>query len=164
MSKVSNEQFNTAGIRVKPGACVVIIATEWNADVVDELENGARKTLEQFPVKVVSARVPGAVELGFAVKRYWDLNQGGANSPSAFIVFGCVIQGDTPHFDYVCQSVTNSVSQLNLTLPVPTIFGVLTVNNHMQAVERIGGRAGHKGVEAAVTALKMMQLGDSFDI
>lgn len=164
MSTISSEQFNTTGIRVKPGACVVIISTDWNTDIVDELEKGARKILEQFPLKIVSIRVPGAVELGFAVKRFWDVHQLGENHPSAFIVFGCIIQGDTPHFDYVSHSVTTAVTHLNLTLPVPTIFGVLTVNNHMQAVERIGGRAGHKGTEAAVTALRMMQLDDSFDI
>ncbi len=164
MSKSSSDQINTTGIRVKPGACVVIVSTEWNADIVEELEKGARKILEQFPLRVVSVRVPGAVELGFAVKKFWDVHQLGKNHPSAFIVFGCVIQGDTPHFDYVCQSVTTAVTHLNLTLPVPTVFGVLTVNNHMQASERIGGRAGHKGEEAAVTALKMMEIEDLIDI
>jgi len=69
-----------------------------------------------------------------------------------------VIKGDTPHFDYVCKAVTDGVVQLNLLLPVPTIFGVLTVNNDEQAKERIGGSHGHKGEEAAVTVLKMMNL------
>ena len=74
------------------------------------------------------------------------------------IALGCVIKGDTPHFDYVCQSVTSGVSELNLQLPVPTIFAVLTVNDEKQAKERIGGAHGHKGNEAAVTALKMISL------
>ena len=73
---------------------------------------------------------------------------------------GCVIQGDTPHFDYVCQSVTNGISLLNIKLPVPVIFGILTVNTEEQANERIGGRHGHKGNEAAITALKMALLKD----
>src|SRR5690606_24308562 len=151
-------------IRVKPGACVVIVSTERNADIVDELEKGAKEIFDQVNIRVISLRVPGAVELGFAVKKYWDAQHSDIDKPSAFIVFGCVIQGDTPHFDYVCQAATSSVSQLNLILPVPTIFGVLTVNNHLQAAERIGGRAGHKGKEAAVTALKMIHLSSSFEI
>ena len=75
---------------------------------------------------------------------------------------GCVIKGDTPHFDYVCQLVTDGIGQLNLSLPVPTIFGVLTVNIEEQAMERIGGKHGHKGEEAALTALKMISLVESF--
>ena len=75
---------------------------------------------------------------------------------SAFIALGCVIRGGTPHFEYVCQSVTNGITQLNLSLPAPVIFGVLTVDSEAQAHERIGGIHGHKGEEAAVTALKMM--------
>ena len=67
-----------------------------------------------------------------------------------------MIRGDTPHFDYVCKAVTDGVVQLNLLLPVPTIFGVLTVDNELQAKERIGGKHGHKGEEAAVTAVKMI--------
>ena len=164
MSKVSSQQFDIAGIRVKPGACVVIAGTEWNSDIIDELEKGARKILDQFDVTIISFRVPGAVELGFGIQKFWELHKDGPNRPSAFIAFGCVIQGDTPHFDYVCQAVTFSISQLNLQLPVPTIFGVLTVNNHLQAVDRLGGANGHKGEEAAVTALKMINLSDSFSI
>lgn len=73
-----------------------------------------------------------------------------------------MIKGDTPHFDYVCRLVTDGVGQLNLSLPVPTIFGVLTVNTEEQAMERIGGKHGHKGEEAAITALKMISLLESF--
>ena len=74
----------------------------------------------------------------------------------AFIALGCVIRGDTPHFDYVCKAATDGVLQLNLTLPVPTIFGVLTVDIPSQAMDRLGGKHGHKGEEAAMTALKMI--------
>ena len=73
-----------------------------------------------------------------------------------------MVRGDTPHFDYVCKAVTDGVVQLNLSLPVPTIFGVLTVNNDEQAKERTGGKHGHKGEEAAITALKMISLQQSF--
>ncbi len=75
-----------------------------------------------------------------------------------FIALGCVLRGDTPHFDYVCKAVTDGVVHLNFALPVPTIFGVLTVDNQQQADERIGGKHGHKGEEAALSALKMMAL------
>jgi 6,7-dimethyl-8-ribityllumazine synthase len=77
-------------------------------------------------------------------------------------VLGCVIKGDTPHFDYVCAGVTQGIMQLNTTLPVPTIFAVLTVDNEEQAKERMGGKHGHKGEEAAAAAIKMMALVDSF--
>lgn len=138
------------------GACVVLVKTEWNAHVVDTLEEGCRKVLSQYGVKrVITLTVPGAVELPFAVKAY---AQGHQQKADAFIILGCVIKGDTPHFDYVCQSVTAGVTELNLSLDVPVIFGVLTVNTQAQANERIGGVHGHKGEEAALTALKMIAL------
>lgn len=138
------------------GACVVLVRTEWNAKVIDALEEGCRKVLAEFGVKnIVTLTVPGAVEIPFAVKAYADSNQPKAD---AFITLGCVIKGDTPHFDFVCKSVTDGVTQLNLSLKVPVIFGVLTVNTQEQADERIGGRHGHKGEEAAITALKMIAL------
>ena len=105
--------------------------------------------------------MPGAVEIPFAINNYWD-NTAKKKLPDAFIALGCVVRGDTPHFDYVCKAVTDGVTQLNLSLPVPVIFGVLTVNNDEQARERIGGKHGHKGNEAAVTALKMISLSRSF--
>jgi 6,7-dimethyl-8-ribityllumazine synthase len=80
------------------------------------------------------------------------------DKPHVFIALACVIRGDTPHFEYVCQSVTHGITTLNLQLPVPTIFGVLTVNNQQQADERLGGIHGHKGEEAGITALKMIGL------
>ena len=89
------------------------------------------------------------------IKNYWE-KAGKKKKPDAFIALGCVIRGGTPHFDYVCKAVTDGVVQLNLLLPVPTIFGVLTVDNELQARERIGGKHGHKGEEAAVTAIKMI--------
>ena len=82
--------------------------------------------------------------------------------PSAFIALGCVIKGDTPHFDYVCAGVTQGIANLNTQLPVPSIFGVLTVNTNAQAEERLGGINGHKGEEAAAAAIKMINLYRSF--
>src|SRR5664279_2032738 len=81
--------------------------------------------------------------------------------PDAFIALGCVIKGDTPHFEYVCRSVTDGITALNLQLPVPVIFGVLTVNTEEQARQRVGGIHGHKGEEAAEAAIKMISFSRS---
>lgn len=133
---------------------VVLVKTEWNAQIVDELERGCLNIFEHHHIRSTTLVVPGAVELPFAIQQFWSNN----NEPAAFIALGCVIRGGTPHFEYVCQSVTQGVTQLNLTLPVPVIFGILTVENPEQAMERIGGIHGHKGEEAAITAIKMMIL------
>lgn len=162
MAEVSNSNLYdlNAGTHDFSGACVVLVRTEWNAAIVDELENGCRRKLEEFGVgDIVTITVPGAVEIGFAVKAYWECKSRHLKTrPHAFITLGCVIQGGTPHFDYVCKTVTESVTQLNFMLDIPTIFGVLTVNTVEQAHERLGGIHGHKGEEAAITALKMILL------
>jgi 6,7-dimethyl-8-ribityllumazine synthase len=146
------------GIPQTGDAFVVIVKTEWNAHIVDKLEEGAIKLLDEQGAKHQTLVVPGAVELAFAVKAF---AQKSAQKADAFITLGTVIKGDTPHFDYVCQSVTEGNTALNLTLDVPVIFGVLTVNTEEQAIERVGGAHGHKGEEAAITALKMIALNQS---
>jgi len=140
-----------------PSSQVVLIYTEWNAAIVQALLEGARKVLSEFPqVTIHEIEVPGAVEIPFAIAQYHT--QIGAD---AYITFGCVIRGETPHFEYVCKSVVEGITQLNLTLNSPTIFGILTVDNEEQAYERLGGKHGHKGEEAAIAALKMMALKNS---
>ena len=159
MAEVSNSNLvqHTAGIR-KKDACVVIVRTDWNAAVVDELENGCKRILHQHGINSVKVlTVPGAVEIPFIIHKYWDTYKYKDNRPQCFIALGCVIRGGTPHFDYVCMSVTQGITTLNLELPVPVIFGVLTVDNQQQADERTGGIHGHKGEEAAYTAIKMME-------
>jgi len=164
MAEVSNSkllEINT-GILQKD-ACIVIVKTEWNAAITDELEKGCIQKLNELNVQRISSLVvPGSFEIPFAIKSYWDAKKYQDDKPCAFIALGCVIRGDTPHFDYVCKGVTDGVVQLNLTLPVPVIFGVLTVDTEKQATERIGGKHGHKGEEAAITALKMVALAHSF--
>src|SRR5687767_726106 len=163
MAEVTNSKLLNidAGIP-KKNACIVLVKTEWNSAIVDELEKGCREKLTALKVKkIITVTVPGAFEIPFAIKNYWK-NAGKKKKPDAFIALACVIRGDTPHFDYVCKAVTEGVLHLNLDLPVPTIFGVLTVDNEQQARERIGGRHGHKGTEAAITALKMIALKQSF--
>lgn len=159
MADVSNSKLLQTGTGIlNKDACIVLVKTEWNAAIVDQLERGAIAALEAQSVKkIIVITVPGAFEIAFAIKNYWETNPK-KKRPDAFIALGCVIKGDTPHFDFVCKAVTDGVVQLNLILPVPTIFGVLTVDNEQQALERIGGKHGHKGEEAAITALKMIAL------
>ncbi len=156
MAEVANSKLLDLirDIRQLKDVLVVLVKTEWNAAIVDELEAGCKRVLEKNDIKTRTLVVPGAIEIPFAIQQCWA----NTNAPSAFISLGCVIRGGTPHFDYVCQSVTYGITQLNTTLPVPVIFGVLTVDNEEQARERIGGLHGHKGEEAGITALKMMML------
>lgn len=150
-----------AGI-LKRDACIVLVKTEWNSEITDELERGCINELTQHEIKkIISITVPGAFEIPFTIRNYWERSSK-KKKPDAFIALGCVIRGDTPHFEYVCRGVTDGIMQLNLVLPVPVIFGVLTVENEVQARERTGGKHGHKGEEAAITALKMVTLAGSF--
>lgn len=159
MAEISNSNL----LQIDPGilkknACIVLVKTEWNAAITDALEKGCRLKLEEYKIKkIITITVPGAIEIPFTIKNYW-VNISRKKRPDAFIALGCVIRGGTPHFEYVCRAVTDGVMQLNLNLPVPTIFGVLTVDNEEQAKERIGGNHGHKGEEAAITAIKMISL------
>lgn len=164
MAEVSNSTLlqHTTGTLPK-GACVVIVRTQWNAGIINKLEEGCTRVLaEQKVEKVKIITVPGAFEIPFGINSYWNIFKGTKEAPHAFIALGCVLRGGTPHFEYVCKAVTDGVVQLNLQLPVPTIFGVLTLDNQQQADERTGGIHGHKGEEAAITAVKMMALVESF--
>lgn len=141
------------------GARVAVITAEWNGHITSKLARGAVETLTAngiLPSDIISIPVPGAVELTYAAARVIEHQH-----PDAVIVFGAVVRGDTPHFDYVCESVTQGVTLLNSTGDVPVIFGLLTVDNEQQSLDRIGGPAGHKGVEAAETAIRMIALASS---
>ena len=143
------------GIPLIKDAFVVIVKTEWNAHIINKLEAGVKKIFKAQNVRFKTLTVPGAFEIPFAVKNHYSCCK---EMPDAYITLATVIRGDTPHFDYVCKAITNGVLQLNLLLDTPVIFGVLTVDNEQQAIERIGGKHGHKGEEAAVTAIKMIAL------
>jgi 6,7-dimethyl-8-ribityllumazine synthase len=159
MATVNEDLYNiNAGILPKD-ACIVIVHTQWNPQTVNKLLEGCIKILDKFEMhnyKIVS--VPGAFEIPFAIKSFWDTYQNKFEKPQAFIALGCVLRGDTPHFDYVCKAVTDGIVHLNLVLPAPSIFGVLTVDNQQQADDRTGGVHGNKGEEAALSALKMIGL------
>lgn len=156
MADVANSRLleNIEGIHSLKDALFVLVKTEWNAHIVNELERGCVQVLEEAGAKIMTFTVPGAVEIPFAIKLFSTQFV----SPAAYIALGAVVRGDTPHFDYVCRSVTDGITSLNLSLSTPVVFGVLTVDNEAQAQERIGGKHGHKGAEAAITALKMAAL------
>src|SRR5690606_10598792 len=141
---------------------VAIVQTSWNEHIIQKLSEGAIHILNQHGGIIThSLTVPGSIELPFACRRLWEHASShlpASEQPEAIIAFGTVIRGGTPHFDYVCQSVTQGITSLNLSLPIPVIFGVMTLENEQQAWERLGGPHGHKGEEAAITALKMIQL------
>lgn len=158
MASGTHKLTDTTGIQIRD-AFVVIVKTEWNEHVVSVLEQGCIEVLKENNIRWKVIEVPGAFEIPFAVKHCWQ--NSGLKKPAAFITLGCVIRGDTPHFDYVCEGVTQGVMRLNLHLPVPVIFGVLTVNDQQQADERIGGKHGHKGKECAAAAIKMIALAQS---
>lgn len=155
-SAASPALFDTTSLEALKAARVAIVATEWNDAIIRELTAGCMRMLNDWEAVVTHhLKVPGAVELPFACRAVGTLT---GNRPEAIIAFGAVIRGGTPHFDYVCQSVTQGITALNVSLDVPVIFGVLTLENEAQAWERLGGEHGHKGEEAALAALKMIAL------
>ena len=138
------------------GKRIGIIVSDWNRNVTSNLLRGALDTLLKFGVlsdDIIIEHVPGSFELTFGAKILIE-----KTDVDSVIILGCVIQGETPHFTFVCNSVTTGTTELNLKYNVPVIFGLLTTNTLDQAVARSGGRHGNKGDEAAITALKMIKL------
>ncbi|MBF6597793.1 MAG: 6,7-dimethyl-8-ribityllumazine synthase [Fermentimonas sp.] len=143
------------------GKRVAIVVSEWNRSITGNLLKGAYNTLVKFGVDsndIIIEYVPGSYELTFGAKVMIEK----ANVDSV-IVLGCVIQGETPHFTFVCDSVTEGTTKLNLNYDIPVIFGLLTTNTQEQAIARSGGRHGNKGDEAAITALKMIKLKERYN-
>ena len=133
-----------------------IIVADWNSEITYAMAQGAVDTFIKHGVaeeNIDVIHVPGTVELTYGAARIMKEER-----VDAVIVIGCVIQGETPHFDYVCQSVTQGVAMLNAQGKVPVIFSVLTVLNQQQALDRCGGKLGNKGIEGAVTAIRMANL------
>ena len=133
-----------------------IVVSEWNDKITNGLYQGAYDTLIDcgaMPEKIIKWNVPGSFELIHGAKKMIE-NQ----KVDVVIVIGCVIKGETMHFEFVCEGVTHGVKDLNIKYNVPTIFCVLTDNTEQQSIDRSGGIQGNKGVEAAVAALKMLQL------
>ena len=159
LSQLSLSLHDTTGLVFSTPPRVAIVHTEWNDAIVRELKNGCESTIHKFGGDITDIiAVPGAFELPFGCRLLWNHFEHKENRPEAIIAFGAVIRGGTPHFEYVSKAVTDGIVQLNLILPVPVIFGVLTLDNEEQAWERLGGAHGHKGEEAGLTALKMVAL------
>lgn len=133
-----------------------IVVSDWNSEITHALLDGAYKTLIEHGAKednILVKHVPGSFELTLGAQfmaEYADLD--------AVICLGCVIQGETRHFDFICHSVTHGITELNMNYNIPFVFGLLTTNSMEQATARAGGKHGNKGVEAAITAIKMAEL------
>ncbi|WP_321480996.1 6,7-dimethyl-8-ribityllumazine synthase [uncultured Bacteroides sp.] len=131
-----------------------IIVSEWNSNITGALLSGAVNTLKKHgakPENIIVQTVPGSFELSFGANQMMEYGD-----VDAIIILGCVIKGDTPHFDYVCMGVTQGVTHLNVTGDIPVIYGLITTNTMEQAEDRSGGKLGNKGDECAITAIKMI--------
>lgn len=137
------------------GKTFAIVVAEWNAEVTEKLYEGAYQTLVKEgvnPGNIVRRNVPGSFELSLAAQ--W---MAARNDIDAVVCLGCVIQGETRHFDFICNAVAHGLTDVALKYSKPVIFGVLTPENQQQALDRAGGRHGNKGDEAAITAIKMLR-------
>jgi 6,7-dimethyl-8-ribityllumazine synthase len=133
-----------------------IVVSEWNYEITGALARGAAETLKKHGAadgNIILKHVPGTFELTLGAQYLAEYT-----NVDAIIVLGCVIQGETRHFDFICNGVTQGITSLNMKYNKPFIFGVLTTDNQQQALDRAGGRLGNKGDEAAVTAIKMLAL------
>jgi 6,7-dimethyl-8-ribityllumazine synthase len=146
-------EFNPAEFPAVSSLKIGIVVSEWNNEITESLFRGAHETLLLCNIKsenIFRCNVPGSFELPLGAQICFEKNK-----CDAVICLGCVIRGETPHFDYICQAVSKGIMDLNLKFGVPFVFGVLTCNTMEKAHERSGGKFGNKGVEAAVTAVKM---------
>ena len=137
-----------------------IVVSEWNFPVTSALAKGAVDTFKKHGAtdeNIITKYVPGSFELPLGAQYFAEME-----NVDAVILLGCVIQGETRHFDFICQGLTKGTVDLNLKYNKPFIFGVLTTENEQQALDRSGGKLGNKGDEAAVTAIKMVHLKSSF--
>lgn len=142
-----------------PGASAFrfgIVVAEWNAEITEALYQGAFSVLTACSAQeenIIRLNVPGSFELTAGAKflvEHEKLN--------AIICLGCVIQGETRHFEFICNAVSQGLTLLSVRFSIPFIFGVLTTDNQQQAIDRAGGKQGNKGIEAAITAIKMADL------
>jgi 6,7-dimethyl-8-ribityllumazine synthase len=161
MATTNLSDYKAGSVPDASGMRFGIVVSDWNQDITWSLLEGAIKTLKKHGARednIITRHVPGAFELtlgGQFFAEYDDVD--------AVLCLGCVINGETPHFKYICQGVTYGITQLNLDYNIPFIFGVLTTENHLQAEERAGGRLGNKGDEAAITAIQMASLQRSME-
>ncbi len=138
------------------GKRFAIVVSEWNTDVTHALYTGAFETLLKYGAtenNIIRVQVPGSFELSLGAQKMAE-----KQDIDAVICLGCVIQGETRHFDFICQAVADGITNVSLKYNKPVIFGVLTPNTQEQAMDRAGGKHGNKGDEAAITAIKMLAI------
>ena len=154
LSKYTNHIPSAKGIRFG------IVISEWNQEITEALFQGAYTTLIENKAeenKITKKYVPGSFELTLGAQLFAE-----RKDIDVIICLGCIIQGETKHFDFISQALANGLTDLNIKYKKPVIFGVLTTDNLQQAKDRSGGKHGNKGVEAAVTAVKMVALRRKF--
>ncbi len=159
MKKTNLSDYNPSTVPSGGEYRIGIIAAEWNPEVTDALLKGAVDTLLEHGVKeehLIVRRVPGTFELSSAADIMLD-----SQYPDAVICIGCVIQGETRHFEFICQAVSQGLTNVAIKHECPVIFSVLTTDTMQQALDRAGGKHGNKGVEGAITALKMLAFKES---
>lgn len=153
-SEKNLSSFSSGNIGDLTGKKFGVVVSEWNEEVTEALFQGAFSVLVKHGVareNIIRKNVPGSFELSLGAQ--WLAKE---KNIDAVICLGCVIQGETRHFDFICQAVANGITEVGLKYDKPVIFGVLTTNNKKQALERAGGKHGNKGDEAAITAIKML--------
>jgi 6,7-dimethyl-8-ribityllumazine synthase len=154
--KINLSKHDVSKIPSAKGMKVVIVVSEWNPTITEALYIGATETLVASGCKkknISHINVPASFEMPSAAQFVAE-----EKKADAIICIGCVVQGETRHFDFICDAVANGIVNVSLKYNLPVIFGVLTTNNMEQARARAGGKHGNKGVEAAVTAIKMVAL------
>lgn len=153
MATKNLSEYNIETVPDASNMCFGIVVSEWNPEITGSLLNGCVSTLEKhgaIPENIHVKTVPGSFELIYGAHQM-TLNDGF----DAVIILGCVIRGETPHFDYICEGVTAGIARLNATSQTPIVYGLLTCESDQQAKDRSGGRLGNKGDECAVVAIKM---------
>ena len=155
MKKTNLSEYDPTQVPSGKDYTIGIAVAEWNSEITHALAQGALETLRQHDVKEDNIKlyhVPGSFELTTAA----DLMLTNDKKMDAVICIGCVIQGETRHFDFICEAVSQGVTNVSIKHGKPVIFSLLTTNDMKQAKDRAGGKHGNKGVEGAVTALKMV--------
>jgi 6,7-dimethyl-8-ribityllumazine synthase len=160
MTTKNLSQYDLSSVPAATGMRIGIVVSEWNFEITSELAKGAVTTLEKHGAateNIMVRYVPGSFELPLGAQYFAEFE-----NVDGVILLGCVIRGETSHFDYICQGVTTGTTSLNLKYNKPFIFGVLTTSDFQQARDRAGGKYGNKGDEAAIAVIKMINLKHSF--
>ena len=151
--------YEEASIPDASKMCIALVVSEWNASITENLKQGAYDTLLKHGIKesnIIVRYVPGSFELPLAASMLLEFNE----KIDGVVALGSVIQGETKHFDFVCQACAHGVKDVGLKYNKPVIFGVLTDNTMQQAIDRSGGKHGNKGIECAIAAIKMVAFHD----